>query len=430
MKPPGMKMKVVLGAVLGLCILLVQIVTLPKTLLNQVAELNQQQENVSMEDAYLYATNMVRETLRPEYTIVRNGAIQQARKEVAKRYPDGKTDEVQVVIEDESIDEMISPTEVTRIIALQSTINEYFMKKREDGKEYQSWDDYGTVSTSVKASLDLYISSFFYIKEEDIDYDISFEEIPVTIEVEDGTIIETIEKRYYGTVTIPILFTTSGYLKKEQDKAVKMIREEENLSNKKARQKLNKMVDETQMSINSVLYGYSSAIMGGGLFSSYGENVLLHYEEAIPIWETAKVTQPDGSCLNPFWDVADANEPWRVGSQCTTFAWWRFYDTYGYDSGARGNGKGNAKEVVDANPDKFYLSNAPAPGAVFSQQNHNHVGFIEKVDDTYIWESDGNVFFNGHRDGGGIRINYKWTYEDFFRFFGSDVTFAVPKDHE
>ena len=424
MKIRGTKRSAILGAILGLCILLVQIVTLPKTLLNEVARMEKEDQTVTMEDAYLYATNSIREALRPQYSLIRSAISKKIREELAERYKDGDVSKIQIVFDNESIDEMIDPTMITRIIATQSTVNEYFSKKKEDGKEYTSWDDYGTVGTIVRSSLSLYLSSFFYIKEEDIVYDIDYEE--EVVKEEEGE--ETVIKRYTGIVNVPILFTTEYYLKDEKDKVLQEMVEEENISLTKAKAKLGQMIDETQMSINSVLYGYASAIHGGVLFSSYGENTLLRYEEALPVWEQAKMMQPDGSYLNPFWDVADAREPWRIGSQCTTFAWWRFYDTYSYDSGARGNGKGNAKEIVDAHPDLFYLSNSPAPGAVFSQQNHNHVGFIEKVDDTYIWESDGNVFFHGDQEGGGIRINYKWTYEEFFRFFGSDVVFAVPFD--
>ena len=91
--------------------------------------------------------------------------------------------------------------------------------------------------------------------------------------------------------------------------------------------------------------------------------------------------------------------PFMVG-QCTWFAWARFYQVYGFDSGARGNGKTNAREIVAAHGDKFELSSTPAAGATFSMEKntlypqYGHVGFIEAFDGEFIWVSEGNVMFN------------------------------------
>ena len=82
--------------------------------------------------------------------------------------------------------------------------------------------------------------------------------------------------------------------------------------------------------------------------------------------------------------------------QCTYYAWSRFYQVYGFSSGAFGNGKDNAREIVAAHGDKFSLSSTPSGGAVFSAQantlypQYGHVGFVEAFDGTNLWISEGN----------------------------------------
>ena len=122
------------------------------------------------------------------------------------------------------------------------------------------------------------------------------------------------------------------------------------------------------------------------------------------------------------------NNPFTVG-QCTWFAWSRFYQVYGFDSGARGNGKTNAMEIVKAHGDVFELSSTPAAGSVFSMEKNTlypecgHTGFVEAYDGQYVWLSEGNVKFG--ESGGNIWIHkVKWT--DFKKQF-PDVVFAVPK---
>ena len=120
--------------------------------------------------------------------------------------------------------------------------------------------------------------------------------------------------------------------------------------------------------------------------------------------------------------------PFMVG-QCTWFAWSRFYQIYGFDSGARGNGKTNALEIVKKHGDKFELSSTPAAGAVFSigkntlYPQYGHVGFIEAYDGEYIWISEGNVKI-GNSEGNLWFHKVKW--EDFKAQY-PDVVFAVPK---
>lgn len=115
--------------------------------------------------------------------------------------------------------------------------------------------------------------------------------------------------------------------------------------------------------------------------------------------------------------------------QCTYYAWSRFYQVYGFSSGAFGNGKDNAREIVAAHPDKFTLSNMPSGGAVFSAQANTlypefgHVGFVEAFDGTNLWISEGNyTLSNG--DYGYIHI-YRTTLQAFKAMY-PDVVFAVP----
>ena len=115
--------------------------------------------------------------------------------------------------------------------------------------------------------------------------------------------------------------------------------------------------------------------------------------------------------------------------QCTYYAWSRFYQVYGFSSGAFGNGKDNAREIVAAHGDKFTLSNMPSGGAVFSAQANTlypqfgHVGFVEAFDGTNLWISEGNyTLSNG--DYGYIHI-YRTTFQAFKAMY-PDAVFAVP----
>lgn len=115
--------------------------------------------------------------------------------------------------------------------------------------------------------------------------------------------------------------------------------------------------------------------------------------------------------------------------QCTYYAWSRFYQVYGFSSGAFGNGKDNAREIVAAHGDKFSLSSTPSGGAVFSAQantlcpQYGHVGFVEAFDGTNLWISEGNyTLSNG--DYGYIHI-YRTTFQAFKSMY-PDVVFAVP----
>ncbi|MBR0385484.1 MAG: CHAP domain-containing protein [Erysipelotrichaceae bacterium] len=150
----------------------------------------------------------------------------------------------------------------------------------------------------------------------------------------------------------------------------------------------------------------------------YPENTVAAVGEPLgdAIWESYRVIGGG----NGFYTV-NGNYYW----QCTTFAWARFYEVYGFSSGARGNGCLHAQEIVRAHPQWFRITYYPVPGATFSSAGRNgnpagHVGFIEAVQDGYLWVSEGNV---GTR--GGIRFNYKMSIEEFFTRYPS-VIFASP----
>ncbi len=124
-----------------------------------------------------------------------------------------------------------------------------------------------------------------------------------------------------------------------------------------------------------------------------------------------------------------ASNPFQRG-QCTYFAWSRFYQVYGYDSGARGNGKTNAAEIVKAHSSQFKLSSTPAAGAVFSYEKNSllpqcgHVGFVEAYDEKTdtIYISEGNVTING--TSGNIYI-HKMKFSTLKKMY-PDIVFAVP----
>lgn len=70
--------------------------------------------------------------------------------------------------------------------------------------------------------------------------------------------------------------------------------------------------------------------------------------------------------------------------QCTWFAWGRFYEIYGYSPGFSGNGGTCVAELLKANGDKFYKSDKPVTGAVFSLYDYDecgHVGIVIDVDE-------------------------------------------------
>jgi hypothetical protein len=130
---------------------------------------------------------------------------------------------------------------------------------------------------------------------------------------------------------------------------------------------------------------------------------------------------------NPFYYAAKAG-PWDP-RQCTTFAWYRFYQYYGYDSGARGSGWINAEQVVAAHSDKFVESSDPAPGSIVSFPRHSGESgwtccICRKGRRNTVWYSDGNWGV------GNIRLNKKTSVQEMNALYcqnGERIEYAVPK---
>lgn len=141
--------------------------------------------------------------------------------------------------------------------------------------------------------------------------------------------------------------------------------------------------------------------------------------------------------MNPNFDKTDAwveKNPYAMSGytgQCTWFAWGRFYEIYGYDPGFRGDGYQCVGQLLAAHPDKFYKSDKPVPGAVFSTNGvtRNHVGMIIAVDGDTITVQDGN--YNGSSDSFAVAKNdwgtWTTTLSEFQARYGGGVVFANPK---
>ena len=145
--------------------------------------------------------------------------------------------------------------------------------------------------------------------------------------------------------------------------------------------------------------------------------------------EVKNAIKLDGYVTGNWNQFTIASNPFQRG-QCTYFAWSRFYQVYGYDSGARGNGKTNAAEIVKAHSSQFKLSSTPAAGAVFSYEKNSllpqygHVGFVESYDEETdtVYISEGNVTING--TSGNIYI-HKMKFSTLKKMY-PDIVFAVP----
>jgi surface antigen len=118
--------------------------------------------------------------------------------------------------------------------------------------------------------------------------------------------------------------------------------------------------------------------------------------------------------------------------QCTWFSWGKFYETYGYSPGFTGNGCDCADQLLAAHGDKFYRSDTPVSGSVFSVlasggHPYGHTGMIIAVDGDTITVQDGN--YNGTSDSFAVAQNdwrtYTTTLSEFKSRFGN-VVFANP----
>ena len=185
---------------------------------------------------------------------------------------------------------------------------------------------------------------------------------------------------------------------------------------------LNALGSQLRFSMNLNNYGVFS--VSGGQLLPVDENTYYPGSDAraAEMWQEAFLIGGG----NPYYYAA-IDGKWSP-RQCTTFAWYRFYQYYGYDSGARGDGKNCAKQVVAAHPDSFRLSSMPAPGSIVSfpgtrDNSHGHVAFVEKVEGEWMWYSEGNY------EKGGIRLNRKVSIEALHQYYcGSTacLVYAVP----
>ncbi len=117
--------------------------------------------------------------------------------------------------------------------------------------------------------------------------------------------------------------------------------------------------------------------------------------------------------------------------QCTWFAWGRFYEIYGYSPGFTGNGNQCAGQLLAAHGDKFYQSDTPVAGAVFSSglnKRYGHVGIVLSVNEeagTMVIQ-DGN--YNGTTDTFAVAQSDWGTREvSIAGFGGGSVIYANPR---
>ncbi len=119
--------------------------------------------------------------------------------------------------------------------------------------------------------------------------------------------------------------------------------------------------------------------------------------------------------------------------QCTWFSWGKFYETYGYSPGFTGNGCDCVDQLLAAHGDKFYKSDTPVAGSVFSilpRSGHpyGHTGMIIAVDGNKITVQDGN--YNGTSDSFAVAQKDWGTYtidlNEWKSRYSNGVVFANP----
>lgn len=129
-------------------------------------------------------------------------------------------------------------------------------------------------------------------------------------------------------------------------------------------------------------------------------------------------------------DAWGSNNPYsRVGlfGQCTWFAWGRFYEIYGYSPGFTGDGWDCAKQLVNAHPDKFKLSDTPAVGAVFSCIGRNHTGIVIGWDGRNVTIQEGNLDNKTNTFEGAKKDWQTVSYPlEQFKAIYKGVVFAIP----
>lgn len=232
---------------------------------------------------------------------------------------------------------------------------------------------------------------------------------------------------YYQAIGKESIFSLPGdfisiFENRKTDECLEIIQQQYGLEFSPDQEKALAALGE-QLMINTnpelVLYGVS-----GGQLLDVPENT--YYPGSDPrcatIWNEAYSIGGG----NPYYYFAITGD-WSP-RQCTTYAWYRFYQYYGYSPGATGDGRSFAAEVVRAHSDRFVLRYAPAAGSIMSfpptgENIHGHVGFVEKVEGDYMWYSEGNYC------GGGIRMNTKVSISSLTRARCGNsacIAYAVP----
>lgn len=154
-------------------------------------------------------------------------------------------------------------------------------------------------------------------------------------------------------------------------------------------------------------------IEGGNLFTFNGHEFNFNTGDSEALWSYLNAHHDGFSWYNQ-------NGAYR---QCTNIAHWMFYLYYGEDCGG-GNGQEMVASTVKKYPNKFVISNAPAPGALMSikagvggaDATYGHVTFVMKVEGDDMWICDGGRSV-------GIRLNYKVKVSDYIK---NGITYAVP----
>lgn len=127
------------------------------------------------------------------------------------------------------------------------------------------------------------------------------------------------------------------------------------------------------------------------------------------------------------WGTNNPYSQAKLYGQCTWFAWGRFYEIYGYSPKFTGDGWDCAKQLVNAHPDKFKLSNNPSVGAIFSCIGKNHTGIVIGWDGKNITIQEGNLDGVTNTFADAKKDWHTVTYTlDQFRTVCKGVVFAVP----
>lgn len=119
---------------------------------------------------------------------------------------------------------------------------------------------------------------------------------------------------------------------------------------------------------------------------------------------------------------------WEGKLQCVGYMHYRFAQHYGFMTGKiNGNGRDQAWGIVAASSSwsvHFYISNSPAPGAIFSgvgSDPSGHTAFVEKVDDNGLWVSE------AWGSTGQVNENKYYTWSQWSSMYPSGVVYAVPE---